>query len=236
MSSILKALKKLEEEQARREGGGGDIARDILRGAQRRRGPRGWWLLPVGLVGGGVAVFAAFGLLSRTPNQGGRTTIPASEKANRAENPLQAPLTETHEAVVTGAAQRNATSPTAPAAQPAAGSGARRPPSEARASSVPPASMAGERAAAPNREVSVPVAEEASDIDRETEPIAGGESADLVLSGIALQDGNATGMAIINGLPVMEGTVIEGARVEAVLSDRVRLERGGEVFELLLRP
>ena len=84
--------------------------------------------------------------------------------------------------------------------------------------------------------MAVPVAEEASDNDRATDAIAGRESADLVLSGIALQDGNATGMAIINGLPVMEGTVIEGARVEAVLSDRVRLERDGEVFELLLRP
>jgi general secretion pathway protein B len=237
MSSILKALKKLEEEKARREGGGGDLARDILRGAQRRRGLRGWWLLPIGLIGGGLAVFAVLGQLSQTPNQGGRPTSPASARAYLNEKAPPTTLTESPGTVADGADREHAAPEPDPAVQPAAGQDARRQPPEDRMASVQSRPIADEPQAASARDAADPVAEEAPGNDLAADATAGREpTGDLVLSGIALQDGNATGMAIINGLPVMEGTVIEGARVEAVLPDRVRLKRDGEVFELLLRP
>jgi type II secretory pathway component PulC len=55
----------------------------------------------------------------------------------------------------------------------------------------------------------------------------------LKVHGIAFQDG-AESVAVINGIAVSKGSVIEGARVEEILKDRVRLSRGGETFEIIL--
>jgi len=63
MSSILKALKKLEEENARREGGATDIARDILRISPRKK--QSPWLLPTTTVICALFLACSF-LLMRT--------------------------------------------------------------------------------------------------------------------------------------------------------------------------
>lgn len=42
--------------------------------------------------------------------------------------------------------------------------------------------------------------------------------------------GGIKSIAVINDLPVMEGTSIEGYRVVAILPDKVLLEKGGSVF------
>jgi type II secretory pathway component PulC len=55
----------------------------------------------------------------------------------------------------------------------------------------------------------------------------------LKVDGIAFQDG-ADSVAVINGVTVSKGSVIEGARVEEIQKDRVRFSRGGERFEIIL--
>jgi type II secretory pathway component PulC len=55
----------------------------------------------------------------------------------------------------------------------------------------------------------------------------------LKVDGIAFQDG-AESVAVINGVTVSNGSVIEGARVEEIQKDRVRFSRGGERFEIIL--
>ena len=55
----------------------------------------------------------------------------------------------------------------------------------------------------------------------------------LKVHGIAFQDG-ADSMAVINGKTVSNGSMIEGVRVEEILKDRVRFSRGGERFEIIL--
>jgi len=55
----------------------------------------------------------------------------------------------------------------------------------------------------------------------------------LKVNGIAFQDG-ADSVAVINGVTVSNGSVIEGARVEEIQKDRVRFSRGGERFDIIL--
>lgn len=56
----------------------------------------------------------------------------------------------------------------------------------------------------------------------------------LTINGIAFQDGGSDNLAVINGITVNVGTVIEGVRVEDIQKDRVRFSRGSEKFEILL--
>jgi len=53
------------------------------------------------------------------------------------------------------------------------------------------------------------------------------------VNGIAYQDGSDS-VAVINGVPVSRGAVIEGARVEEIQRDRVLFSYGGEKFEVNL--
>ncbi|MBE0599431.1 MAG: general secretion pathway protein GspB, partial [Desulfuromonadales bacterium] len=54
---------------------------------------------------------------------------------------------------------------------------------------------------------------------------------DLVVSGIVYLDDPEARLAVVNDLPVMLGTTIEGATVVEILSDRVRFRRDGRFFE-----
>jgi len=56
----------------------------------------------------------------------------------------------------------------------------------------------------------------------------------LKVHGIAFQDGGANGVAVVNGVAVSKGSIIEGARVEEIQKDRVRFSRGGEAFDIIL--
>ena len=55
----------------------------------------------------------------------------------------------------------------------------------------------------------------------------------LKVNGIAFQDG-ADSVAVINGITVSKGSVIEGVRVEEIQKDRVRFSRGEEKFDIIL--
>ncbi len=52
----------------------------------------------------------------------------------------------------------------------------------------------------------------------------------LRVNGIAYQDGTKDNVAIVNGEPVSNGSIIEGAKVEAILKNRVQFNYKGEVF------
>jgi type II secretory pathway component PulC len=56
----------------------------------------------------------------------------------------------------------------------------------------------------------------------------------LKVEGIAFQDGGTDGVAVVNGVTVSKGSVIEGARIEEIQKDRVKFSRGGEKFEIIL--
>lgn len=56
----------------------------------------------------------------------------------------------------------------------------------------------------------------------------------LRVNGIAFQPNNADSMAIINGIAVSRGATVEGALVEEVRNDRVLFQHNGEKFEIQL--
>jgi len=56
----------------------------------------------------------------------------------------------------------------------------------------------------------------------------------LTINGIAFQDGGSENLAVINGITVSSGALIEGVLVEEIQKDRVRFSQGGEKFEIIL--
>jgi general secretion pathway protein B len=56
----------------------------------------------------------------------------------------------------------------------------------------------------------------------------------LTINGVAYQEGSNDSMAVINGMTVTSGTIIEGVKVEEILKDRVRFSQGNEQFEIIL--
>ena len=51
-----------------------------------------------------------------------------------------------------------------------------------------------------------------------------------------LPDGGGGYMAIVNGLPVMDGTQVENAQVEKIFADRVRFVIDGKTVEVKPSP
>lgn len=56
----------------------------------------------------------------------------------------------------------------------------------------------------------------------------------LRVNGIAFQEGGADSVAMINGEPFSSGAVIDGVKIEEVLKNKVRFSYNGEQFEILM--
>jgi len=56
----------------------------------------------------------------------------------------------------------------------------------------------------------------------------------LRVNGIAFQDGTSDNVAIVNGVPVSDGAIVEGAKVESIQKNRVRFSHNGVSFEIQL--
>lgn len=222
MSSILKALKRLEEDKAVRLDAPVDIARDILRQPRKTRHPASRQLL-VPVVGGLVVAVGALFLL-----QAWHSTR-ASEPVTQAEPAVSQPQPPPSPAVAPIEVRANAL----PAV-----SG--EPEIVEVQMSPPPVAAAVERAARPAGAAAGAVAPPKALVpppDAKPAPAATVEQAalpPLAVSGIAFQTEREARLAVVNDLPVMEGTLIEGARVEEILADRVRFAWEGGTFEVLL--
>jgi len=56
--------------------------------------------------------------------------------------------------------------------------------------------------------------------------------ADIQVNGVAWQDERGLRRAVVNGLLLKEGSTIVGAQLKEILPDRVRFERSGSLFEV----
>lgn len=219
MSSILKALKKLEEEKiARHEEEKRHISGEILK-PRTGRGVSARWLW---LLAGGVTVVIALlivALLRKSPPEQISANVGAPVK-----NELSSP----------------STAPEPPLAKPAAGAPQKTPPmaryvpdqhvkSKPVQTSPLPRSLPGPaepelpgfKAPEPPRAEPPP----ARLPPPSTEPA-------LTLNGIAWNRDSADRLAIINGQPAGVGEIVAGAVVVEILQDRARLTRNGKTFEL----
>lgn len=220
MSSILKALKKLEQERAVRGERPVNLAVDIHRGARRRRQnlliPAAWVLLGMGLAAGVAWLVRAPG--SERPPAGTLAPAPALVSPQTPNVPqLPVPATPREPVPVSSLPTANH----GPSTAGAVGRGATAP--------VRPARLPTDNQLALPEGVS-------GGLGRSEKGKSESRQPGLELTGIVWQDDAASRMAIINDLPVMVGTVIEGAKVVEIRSDRVVLTADGKKTELLLRP
>ena len=225
MSSILKALKKLEEEKSIRKPDSLKIDAEILRGdTSRHFSSMSISLLAILLFICGSGATYVF----MKPDTGSKKYPVVSAMA-----PLGPPSSATAIDPVAVQPQNmnlQADSPKRDKGK-SAGSDIKRdntPPSSviapelpARIQAVPPIK---------HSEVKRPVAP--------TQPAAIRPVAVIVpalkVNGIAFQDESSDRVAIVNGISVSSGSMIEGAKVEDIQKDRVMFSYGGEKFDVAL--
>jgi len=234
MSSILKALKKLEQEKTLRREEEIDLSREILYETPRRRAQVSWpWAAALATIILLVATVAL--LLNRS------ATVPAT--------PLQTPQTLTTPAApappVSAPAQTTGTPPaqTAPrpaiivSRQPALAAAPARKPLQA---SLPP--LQETLPATESRPAPIPASTPAAAVITKTagparkQPVPAVETAEpaLSVSGIAWNKDSSDRLAIINGQPLTTGSAVNGAVVEEILPDRVRFSHNSRTFEVFI--
>jgi general secretion pathway protein B len=214
MSSILEALKKLEDEKAARQSGAGHIAGKVVKSGRRAK-PRPKWILPAGMAA--VVVIAVLA-----------TYIMMGGMSNRSGTPQPAPSVQSQPEP--GIALQGQAHPSAPATIPTATihAGRKRP-----LPPLPSTTPAGE-APAPAAANRLPQGEAALPVKSvpPLQPAAAPGHPVLQVTGIGWQKDNANRMAIVNGRPVVVGNVVEGAKVEEILPDRVRFSINGRGLEI----
>lgn len=278
MSSILKSLKKLEEEKTSQKQGSNNVSRDILKGDVPKRkaksGPS-WQIIVLLLVLIGGAV-----LFLRTPTPvpvaetppGGSTqpmvaALPSGETTAEpqpgvASEPPAAEATarevveaskETAEALKTTAAALQDTATVlkdkvmvpqdvVAVAPPAS------PPKKVRKPAAAPAPAKEKVASAPEKKIDlanafpapapkikpVPMPPDARTAVWSLSNKKGATKPVLKVSEIHWRNDVRERLAVVNDLPVMEGVVIDGAKVDRIFKDRIRFVVNGQYQEVLV--
>ncbi len=234
MSSILKALKKLEDEKTARRNGGTDVARGILR-SNTGQNRKTRWVLPVSVAGSAlVAAFLTY-FLTGGHTLPGREAVPVSSGKG-------SPVTFEKKAPVQGSEPEIKKSvPDEPAVAMPADSASkkkifgpislpvyRKPPLPLSDNKRNAKASSEERWPGPNnRMLQRNVAESERPPEVHSPPT-------LRVSGIAWNRDSSERLAVVNGMSVTEGTVIEGVRVEEIMKDKVRFSFEKKTFEVAL--
>jgi general secretion pathway protein B len=210
VSSILKALRKLEEEKSRSREGTPDIARDILKRGPRRKAFPWMTFASVAVL---VLVFALTGYILM-----GKSEFP---KPPQTQSIHEMPPAQSPAPAVSSSEQKNPLQAVSAPAPPTAA--ARKTPTKIPAGPA----LSAEPKATPEPVKTAPAPRPAA--KEIVDPLPA-----LTLTGIAFQEDRESRLAVINDLPVMEGTVIAGARVVEISEDRVRFNYSGRSFDVLL--
>lgn len=211
MSSILKALRRLEEERARKSPVAPEIAASLLRHSpQRSSAPR--WLWP--------AVFSVVGLLLAASFWFWR---PASPPQIVASPPTVAPPSAT---TPTGQGRELIIEEVIDQRKPVL---------------LPPATPAVAPKALPSAKGDLPAVTVASESlplpqSSKTIPTVMEERQSPVVSAIAWQDDSAERMAVVEGLPVMTGEFVGNVKVQEILRDRIVFAEGTSLFTVYVDP
>ena len=214
MSLILDALRKMEQERRSRRGSGQDLRPEVLRYrlAAQPKQPSRYPLFIVAALLLSVGIGAGFWL-------NGNGDEPERQATQDAGSPGAAPLV---------------TSPAAPAPVPTEAPAA-LPPAAAPAApaALPEAPASRPLAVEPARQKTPRTATAPQPATPMEEPGAShGGASDIVISGIAYQDERHMRRAVLNGVLVGEGAEIAGARVVEIKETKVKLSRGGQIFEV----
>jgi len=212
MSSILKALKKLEEEKSAHTPDALKIDTEILRGGSPSRSPnyRNAMLLAVLFFICGSAFTYLYGRRGAHPT-GNRTEVPQPKAV-----PNPSPTGEKPRQNVPA---EDGTAAVMPVEPPRLRAPHVKPPKHSRPA-TPVAAGQPEPGA-----VAAPAAA----------PITPARRVPLLrVDGIAYHFGSADSLAVVNGTTVYVGALVEGAKIEDIGKDRIRFSYEGEKFEIPL--
>lgn len=205
MSSILRALRKLEGEKAEMGEGSVDIARDILKRSYEDHPVRPKILLIAGVLLG-IALIAGGTFLYFQDN----TSEPSAvESVNRQAESSQ--LSNKEESRSVAATAHDSDPPVVIV-----------PDSPVKSKKVANMKSTEQGLPTPTQAVSAPAIQSAIVIP------------DLFVEEIVHKSDRAARLAVVNELPVMEGTDIEGATVVEIFPDRVRFSFKGIQFDKFL--
>lgn len=267
MSSILKSLKKLEEEKAGQKQGSSNVSRDILKGDVPKRksksGPS--WVVMVLL-----AAFVAGAVLflrspeppqvaETTPAVGSAPVLPPANQAQTAGSQDSAPALTTAQDVVSAskAPEEELNTPPTVAVQDTVKDQETVVVAPAAAKPKKVSKPAAKPAAAPVKEVVASEPEKKIDLAAafpapppKIKPVPLPAEARTSVWSLANQKGSTKPvlkvseirwrndvrerLAVVNDLPVMEGVVIDGAKVDRIFKDRIRFVVNGQYQEVLV--
>ncbi len=244
MSSILKALKKLDAEKHSADAAGPDLSSTQEATAAPARP---WLPLAAGAVLGALLV-ASFIVWSKAPEQiapvpATATAVPSTGKAIPVQDPgpPSQPVSahgSQPQAPSSPAASREAVLPVASSVQATAGDSQVQtevlPPERHQGAPVAPARKADVRRTPAAVAGDVQTAKSVPLPKPGPAPAVPLPQLNLRVSDIFFQENNSDSMAVVNDLPVMEGTKIEGAIVEKILVDRIIFRVGSQRHEVLL--
>lgn len=234
MSSILKALQKLEQEKAARVTREPDIHSGITR-RSRPQSPQSRWILPVAMLTVAVMSITITYLLMK------------SERRNSA--PVEnGTLNVTKEQEIPAAQQTRVppeeTPPIAantPALHPARNTGTAYPPKpqspDGRNQTIKTTTTISQPSRSPSREsADSPVLSREQEARPKVDTSGAGQAPPalpaITINGIAWQKDNSARIAVVNGIPVNEGGTVQGTKVEEIFPDRIRFSHNGKPFEV----
>lgn len=227
MSSILKALKKLEDEKTSRFPDSLNIDSDILKSSHESRkvSPLTALLLLLLVFGGGAG--AAYVIMKGNTQQHPAVAAKAQPDAVVTVHPATPVIPRVNKPVqpVVKAAAPVQKKPSAMTAQ--------KPPQKkvAAVTAQPPVAKTLARATVQHSsDKPLPPADNGAKNELPVSPAM----PVLRVNGIAFQNSSADSMAIINGIPVSSGSTVDGATVAEIRRDRVVFQKGGEKFEVRL--
>ncbi len=236
MSSILKALKKLEDEKTARRNGSTDVAKGILRSIPRQN-LKARWILPASIAGSALAAALLTYFLA-----GGHPST--DRKAVTEVHREVAPEIPEKKAPIRSAAPDAGSTTLSPAHEPAVAAvkyPIKKKKDTSRPITAPPAARQSVRLpdnkgiAKASPEVRSPEMDTRSLQKNAVGPIRPTDVHSppvLRVSGIAWNRDSAERLAVVNGMPVTEGTTIGGARVEAIMKDKVRFSFEKRTFDM----
>lgn len=205
MSSILKALEKVEDAQnQKRNPGAGGLGR------KRERRPA--WLIPAWSLGGAaVATLVTYSIMGGF----GKSAPPAAQVVATAPRPAAQPVAPVAKAAV----------PAAPAVAPAVAPAAPVKRVAAPVAVKPQQTRHQVKAKAPVRKQQVAPAPKPAAKPQPSLKVPAPPQ-EIRVTGIAWQNDSQSSFAMVNGRPVRQGMVVDGYKVEQIFEDSVRFSGG----------
>ena len=256
MSIILDALKKLDREKSSRRNGTADIALEILRPDQvrpRKRIPFYFAAIPLtAIVAIAItyAIIVQFGFLSTSSVPG--PIKPSASSQQAAPAPVKSdPLKSSPPLPANPPVPSQQVAPTLPSNEPVRDTrdATGRVPSkiqdlsEKKSATAFPAKKKVEQEVIPEEEyeedynvpeIAKPPIRQTPRPAQQTPKELSTTPPQLKLSAIVWYEESSKRFAMINGLIVNEGSIIEGVKVEEIYPDRVRFSQNGRQFEIAM--